>query len=370
MSFRDLNIPASSSTVTVTVFDIITDHAQVKAPASVILKPVLPGYESLKCPMFAFLVENNVTKTRVMFDLGPRKDLENAAPPVAEVAKAAIPVSKDIVEQLVESGVDIESINAVIWRHVSINRFPQKLDMVEHPTPGDMSKFPPSTHLVISKDLATETNDVNPQSTLLASDFTGHRLITLDFSDSSVEIGGLKAIDYFGDGSFYILDVPGHQAGHVCALARVAPTNFVLMGADACHHVGELRPTSQLHARFPCPGALAAATRVSVSYTHFPTSGPSPVFDLAARTTPLLSIPDGGVTDDLATAHESLRKLADFDANADVFIVIAHDESLLPVIGLFPASLDDWHAKGWKEAATWAFLDEKNPAFRFNVKSS
>jgi hypothetical protein len=52
-----------------------------------------------------------------------------------------------------------------------------------------------------------------------------------------------------------------------------------------------------------------------------------------------------------------------------VFVVLAHDESVAPVIrpgaAAYPVVLDEWQAKGWKEEATWAFLDEKNPAFRF-----
>ncbi len=34
----------------------------------------------------------------------------------------------------------------------------------------------------------------------------GHRLQELDFEQ---EVGGFAAHDYFGDGSFYLLDVPG-----------------------------------------------------------------------------------------------------------------------------------------------------------------
>jgi hypothetical protein len=123
MSFHDLNIPASLSTVTVKIFDVIEDNQKVIAAAANFLTPVAPGYENLACPIFAFLVENTSTKQRVMFDLGARKDLENAAPSVAAAFKAghmALPISKDIVEQLAEDGIELESISAVIWRCVQI----------------------------------------------------------------------------------------------------------------------------------------------------------------------------------------------------------------------------------------------------------
>lgn len=37
-----------------------------------------------------------------------------------------------------------------------------------------------------------------------------------------LSIGDFKAIDFFGDGSFYLLDTPGHAVGHLCGLARTS----------------------------------------------------------------------------------------------------------------------------------------------------
>ncbi|KAJ6463978.1 beta-lactamase-like protein [Mycena sanguinolenta] len=326
------------------------------------LSPVPPGYENITPPIFAFLIQNTTTKQRVMFDLGLRKDLENAAPSVVELVKTGrlkIPVRRDIVEQLEDDGVDLKSISAVIWSH----------SHVDHT--GDMSKWPSSTDLVVSRKMVLETHESNPASTLIPSDLAGRKLVSLDFDDKSLpEIGGFKAHDFFNDGSLYILDVPGHQAGHTCALARVTPTSFLFLGADTCHHPGVFRPTSTLHQHVPCPGALLAASRLSISPSHV--HAPSFIageFDLASRTTPLLSIPDKGYFEDPVTARVSIEKMADFDANADVFVVIAHDESLGGVIGALPAALDEWKVKGWKEEGTWAFLDQENPAFRFSPKT-
>ncbi|KAJ7275058.1 hypothetical protein C8J57DRAFT_1466901 [Mycena rebaudengoi] len=93
---------------------------QTSVPASAFFRPILPGYERLRCPFYAFLVEHTgVTTQRVMFDLGPRKDGENAAPRLAAGFKSgdlAMLVDKDIVEQLVKGGIELNSIDAVIWR--------------------------------------------------------------------------------------------------------------------------------------------------------------------------------------------------------------------------------------------------------------
>ncbi|KAJ7638142.1 beta-lactamase-like protein [Mycena rosella] len=361
-SFQTLGIPASSSTVTVKAFNLVNDPSKVSISASLFLTPVLPGHESLRCPAFAFLIENAATKRRVMFDLGPRKDLENAAPSLAEAFKAGaldMPMKRDIVEQLTDNGVDLKSISAVIWSHSHFDHT------------GDMSKFPSSTELVFGQEMVRATYVTDPSSTLLESDLAGRNLVAVDFASSQLEFAGFKVHDFFGDGSLYLLDVPGHLPGHLCALARVTPTSFLFLGGDACHHAGLFRPTDKLHKHFPCPGDLLAATRRSVSAAHFspPGAAAGSEFDLTARTTPLLDVADNGYYTDPPTARTSIGKMGSFDANKDVFVMLAHDESLMSVVGPFPALLDAWQAKGWKELVTWAFLDEKNPAFRFNTKA-
>jgi hypothetical protein len=39
----------------------------------------------------------------------------------------------------------------------------------------------------------------------------GHGLIELDFASVGLEIGGIKAMDFFGDGNFYLLLAAGHS---------------------------------------------------------------------------------------------------------------------------------------------------------------
>ncbi|KAJ7671566.1 hypothetical protein DFH06DRAFT_980155, partial [Mycena polygramma] len=329
-------------------------------PSSVFLKPVLAGHANLSAPAFAFLVVHAATGRRVMFDLGPRNDMENAVPGIAEAVKAGVivmPVERDVVEQLADDGVDLDTLT-VQSSHAHIDHC------------GDMSKFPASTELVFGGSTVTRTYAENPKSTLIESDLAGRKLVPINFDESQLEVGGFKAHDYFADGSLYILDVPGHLSGHACALARVTPTSFVFLGADACHHPGILRPTAKLHRHFPCPGDLLAATRISVSATHFSLPSPDATrqFDLLARTVPRLDIADNGNFEAPRVARASIAKMADFDANEDVFVVLAHDASLVDVVGPFPASLDAWQTKDWKSRVTWAFLDAANPAFRFSEK--
>jgi hypothetical protein len=43
------------------------------------------------------------------------------------------------------------------------------------------------------------------------------------------------AWDLFGDGSFWIIDAPGHIAGNVAAAGRLKSGEWVIMGGDCCH---------------------------------------------------------------------------------------------------------------------------------------
>lgn len=44
-----------------------------------------------------------------------------------------------------------------------------------------------------------------------------------------------KAMDFFEDGSFYVIQAPGHLPGNLCAAARVQGGDWVLLGSDCCH---------------------------------------------------------------------------------------------------------------------------------------
>ena len=50
--------------------------------------------------------------------------------------------------------------------------------------------------------------------------------------------------------------------------------------------------------------------------------------------------------------------MQDFDADDRVFVVIAHDFTLLDVMDFFPREANDWKAKGWKEKGRWRFLKD------------
>lgn len=153
-------------------------------------------------------------------------------------------IQKGVVEILHEGGVDVAggAIDAVIWSHWHFDHT------------GDMSTFPTSTTLIAGPGIGAAFLPgflTNQDSPLLATDFEGREHKELDFDhQSTLTIGGFRAIDFFGDGSFYLLDAPGHAIGHVCGLAGVSSIRdddtedtFLFMGGDTAHHGGEFRPS-------------------------------------------------------------------------------------------------------------------------------
>ena len=179
------------------------------------------------------------------------------------------------------------------------------------------------------------------------------------FSDKR-KIGRFQAYDYFGDGSFSILNVPGHAIGHISALVRTSQDTFVFLGGDVCHFGGSMRPTQYV----PLPDEIPKETPLD---RRIPRPCPCAAFTIChpdqsnARTTPFYKVAVGGLSwyIDPPTAQKSIEALEEFDADPNVLIVIAHDPTYLEVFPFFPnGTLNDWGKNGWKEITHWGFLNE------------
>lgn len=323
-------------------------------------QPKLEGFEGPDVPIYCFLVSHG--NRHVIFDLGVRRDWENLAPAVVSLVKATTKVTigtdiATVLNQNTNLGIRAEDIEAVIWSH---NHF-------DHT--GDPSTFPGSTELVVGPGVRAASwpgYPTKPDAIVLDSDVAGRTVREISFSgDRHLRIGRFDAFDYFGDGSFYLLDAPGHAVGHLCALARTSanPPSFVFMGADACHHAGVLRPTSYLPlpknpplsgeeaqaaanlfaevaaARSVCPGELLAG----LTKTGHPDES---FFDVA----------EGIIFKDHPAAMDTVSKIKELDASDDVFVVLAHDLTLRDRIPLFPEKLNDWRDRGLRSSTRWLFL--------------
>jgi glyoxylase-like metal-dependent hydrolase (beta-lactamase superfamily II) len=325
----------------------------ITAPLAAFFQPSYPSHPSLHAPALIFHITHPSGRT-VLFDLGVNKDFEKWPPVVKAMASAPgwnINIEKDAAEILEGHGVDVKggAIDSLIWSHFHFDHI------------GNASLFPSSTSITVGpgfKEAFLPAYPTNPESTLLESDFEGRELNEVSFGE--LEIGGFRAHDFFGDGSFYLLDCPGHTVGHLCGLARVTPDSFIFMGADTCHHGGEFRPTQYLplpdkadlaplhsHITNFCPGSV-------FKQVHYEKSSTKPFYNVSAA-----------MSFDREAAEQSIRKMEMFDAREDVWVVIAHDSSLLEEgmgVDLFPKDINGWKEKGLREKTKWRFLKDFAPA--------
>ncbi|KAL6243081.1 hypothetical protein RBB50_010181 [Rhinocladiella similis] len=209
----------------------------------------------------------------------------------------------------------ISQISAIIWSHHHFDHI------------GDPSTFPSSTALVVGPGFKNEFlpgYPANPESWIKESDYAGREMI--DQYD---------AVDYFGDGSFYLLDCPGHTIAHIMGLARTTPDTFVLMAADCCHHGGEFRPS-----RFrPLPASIDIPSTEFANRAFYELNNPND-------------------SEMVREAMNSQRKLEEFDGSENVLVLTAHDSDAADIIDFYPKTVDDWKSKGWKEQLYWAFLHD------------
>ncbi|KAH8834696.1 hypothetical protein DL96DRAFT_1701725 [Flagelloscypha sp. PMI_526] len=348
--FRALRIPSSPATVDLTVFRI-SHLPTFVLPAAAFIQPILPGHENLNGTTYSYLISNSKKNKKILFDLGPRKDLENLAPAVRAFLNGFnFNAPKDITELLHDAETPLDAINAVIFSHVHFDHI------------GDMSLFPYSTELVIGPGTVRDLYDPvsNPNGTLLATDFANRTVTELDFSKSKTEIGGrLSCIGLLQRRFSLHSRCSWSHAGHIAALLRVKPTSFVLLSGDTFHHVGQVRPTAALHKAVPISEELLSSAHSHISRDYFRSGGnDTEGFDFQARSGPFFQIPELGFYSDPATARTSQLGIEAFDANDDIFVVASHDSTIYPLTSEDKTTaFNDWKVLGFKKQVTWQFVN-------------
>jgi glyoxylase-like metal-dependent hydrolase (beta-lactamase superfamily II) len=174
---------------------------------------------------------------------------------------------------------------------------------------GDPAPFT-SADIVLGADaksvLATNVYPANTQGQILQ--FPADSKVTfIDFvsTDSPSQIVSPfpnfdRALDFFGDGTLYLVDAPGHFEGHIAALVRISPGTFVFLGGDTCHNRQCYTP----------------GTRLTSARIHH----------------------------DVEKARKTIEKLkAMNDTMDEVVVVLAHETEVLEEgMPLFPGDINDW----------------------------
>ncbi|KAI0302526.1 hypothetical protein BC826DRAFT_1101421 [Russula brevipes] len=308
-------------------------------PTATMIQPPISGHDVLEMPIYSFIVENPNTGEKVLFDLGLSKAWKEKQPPHVlehiQSSNTVFEATSDVVDTLKSASVPLDSFASVIWSHHHLCHT------------GDVSLFPPDTTLIVgpgfkSHALTHPGYPQNPGAHTLQAAFDGRKLVELDFADHPklANICGLRAINWFRDDSFYLLEAPGHSSDHVMALVRTAQDKFVLLGGSAAHHAGEFRPSASV----PLPESIVPSPfGPPDSHSSYPGSAFESVHPAAAaadtpgafRTTPFYSLAPFIGTDPVAY-RTTIAAVQAMDASPDVFVVCSHDASLRDILEFYP----------------------------------
>jgi glyoxylase-like metal-dependent hydrolase (beta-lactamase superfamily II) len=196
-------------------------------------------------PSLSFLIQHGNTK--LVFDGGLRRSADAYKPPIAErIRKSVSPlvVKTDAAEFLQANGMDPGQVDIVMLSHVHYDHI------------GTPSTFPNAKYIVGAGSIKT-MQDGSPgfDASVFEPDlFDHHEVVELppslvsdkdavSWSNVSRDPNHIwrplghfpAALDYFDDGSLWVIDAPGHMEGHINVLARTGPMRWVYLGGDACH---------------------------------------------------------------------------------------------------------------------------------------
>ncbi|KAI0123380.1 beta-lactamase-like protein [Xylariales sp. AK1849] len=226
------HIPAAKGTVEIVLLDgggfITGDDTKIHANGS-----SEPFYMYDWC----FYIYHKATGQRILWDLGISDDRNLYTPFILNYHwPSCNPVGprRRLVDQLADLDVAAETIDAVIFSHAHWDHCrPPK-----HEFPNAKIVFGPGTASHCSPGHMLD-GDIRPM-VQWDSRFFGDKSVQTEFFD---ELEGRwtawcsfdRAMDYFGDGSLWIMDAPGHMPGNLSACARLASGEQVLLSGDCCH---------------------------------------------------------------------------------------------------------------------------------------
>jgi glyoxylase-like metal-dependent hydrolase (beta-lactamase superfamily II) len=199
-----------------------------------------------KAPSLSFFLVHPPTGTKVVYDLGLRKDWRGY-PPVfvhrVESGTRKIDVRKDVLDSVIAGGEDPNDVNVVIVSHIHYDHTgnPDQFPNAKyHIGPGSLELI---EHATRHEDPQTTwfTEQLLPKNKSLIQQFPPYS------SPEWKSIGPFeKAYDYFKDGSFYLIDSTGHLPGHINGLVRIGPNKFVYLASDSCHFTQLLTSECQI----------------------------------------------------------------------------------------------------------------------------
>ncbi|KAF9468588.1 Metallo-hydrolase/oxidoreductase [Collybia nuda] len=201
----------------------------IRLPLAMFVTNVTDPSAVIMAPSLSFLVQHSLNQKKFVFDLGIRKDWENCPPKVVEMVKlvSEIHIYQDVTDSLIKGGISPLDITTVCLSHCHFDHV------------GDTRPFINSTFIVgsRSKEHFQPGYPADPNSVFSSNLLPPTRTEFLSSTDWPSLGPFPHALDFYGDGSLYIIDSPGHLAGHITVLARTSPDGaWIYLAGDSAHH--------------------------------------------------------------------------------------------------------------------------------------
>jgi N-acyl homoserine lactone hydrolase len=209
-----------------------------------VLRAVLRGKPAYTVPVPAFLIRHP-SAGAILVDTGLHPSIatdgrENFGGTANRIGKPKLQAGEDVPAQLRARGLDPGEIPIVLMTHMHIDHT------------SAISEFPQSTFVLSEAEWTAAAS--GPKPTL-----NGYRrphydyafdYRTVDFNRDSVDSYASfgRTFDLFGDGSIRLAFTPGHSAGHVSIVCRLAQRDFVI-GGDAAYMASQLDGSEPLPPR-------------------------------------------------------------------------------------------------------------------------
>jgi glyoxylase-like metal-dependent hydrolase (beta-lactamase superfamily II) len=214
------------------------ESGHLDLPLQVFLDNAVPG-SVITSPSLSFLLRHSQNGKKFVFDLGIRKDIENFPPSVQTWNDAFFhaTVPQDVSDSLAKGGLSPTDIDTVCISHCHWDHT------------GNTGPFTKAEFVVgaASATLFKPGYPEDPESGFASDLLPEGRTRFIEFGQQSTRLGPFpEAIDFYGDGSLYIVNAAGHLPGHVIVIARTAPDAWILLGGDSAHHWNLITGESQI----------------------------------------------------------------------------------------------------------------------------
>ncbi|KAH7873147.1 Metallo-hydrolase/oxidoreductase [Lentinula edodes] len=213
------------------------ESGHIDVPLEVFLDNAIPGSQAT-LPSLSFLLRHSKTNETFVFDLGFRKDLENYSSSIVKLGlEKFVRVPQDVVDSLAKGGLSPLDVKTVCLSHCHFDHY------------GDPSHFV-NSEFVVGADSAIHFNPgfpADPDSQCPSDLLPERRTRFVELSDQPLLGPFPHALDFWGDGSLYLVDAAGHLPGHIVLIARTSPDGgWILLGGDSAHHWNLITGESQI----------------------------------------------------------------------------------------------------------------------------